>query len=142
MKSVLLVLMTLLGVSNSWGSGCDSLQVYESQGSLQSVQVESDLLELSRAEVLKLLQDFKENYGYSVGSNFPELPLDGYFRTKIQLATYKNLDTDCGWDLYKWTIAMKQLVIQISEDKFLVYPTLSHLRGEEIKNEPYLRITR
>lgn len=140
MKNFLLLLVTL-GASVSRGSGCDHLNVIETQGSLQAIQVDTDLGYLSHAEALNQIEIFRANYGHNIAAGLPQLPTKSNFRIRTQWATYKNLDTDCGWRIYQWNVAMKQLVIQISDDTVFFYPDLSFLRGEEIVNAPFLKIT-
>ncbi len=140
MKTVLVIIMTL-GTSMAWGSGCDSRVIVEPINSLYSVQVESDLGHLTRSSVVELMQAFKNNYGHNVASELPDLA-DRNFRVRTQWVTYKHLDTDCGWNLYKWTVTMRQLVIQVSANKILIYPSLSDLRGENIAATPYLKLRR
>jgi hypothetical protein len=140
MKKILIMIMTI-GASISHGSGCDSKNIIETTGSLQSIQVESDLGELPLTSIDKIVQTFKDNYGNNIDNALPELPKGSQFRVRTQWATYKYLDTDCGWELNSWTVSMKQLVIQISDHIILVYPSLQHLKGEEIKDTPYLKIT-
>jgi hypothetical protein len=139
MKKLCILLITL-GASISWGSGCDSRQVFEPIGSLQSIQIESDLGYQSQEAIGHLIEFFRKSYDNDIGSQVPVLPADSNFRTRTQWVTYKHLDTDCGWYLYQWTVIMKQLVIQISDDTTLLYPNLSHLRGEEIRGAPFLKI--
>lgn len=126
--------------SISLASGCDSQITNDATlNSLQSIQVDTDQGYLSHNSIINLIQDFKNNYDGNVVDTLPELP-NGNFRVRTQWATYKYLDTDCGWDLYKKTVSMKQLLIQITDDKFLIYPSVFMLKGEKTKNAPYLKI--
>lgn len=151
MKNLVLLLGIVLTAAVSRASGCDSEYIYAMKNAFVGATADEDFQEIPLKQIQALAQEYQKQYGdnlhWWLKNKEIEIPIkqpasdDPYFNVRSQWVTYNNLTTDCNWDISNYVISFKQLVIQLSDNQYMVFPNYTDLSGELIKSGPYLTMT-